>query len=71
MMYCIKRTNEEQGTISYYKYDGWESFPKEGPLDLNGVVLITSKEKENMVLDSFISKGQKDIQYQWYGAYKR
>ena len=61
-MYCIKRT--EQDTISYYKYDGWESFPKEGPIDLSGVVLFTEREANRFDLPS-------NYEYQWYGSYKR
>ena len=61
-MYVIKRTTED--SISYYKYDGWESFPKEGPLDLTGVVLFTERERRANTL-------RPNEEWQWYGAYKR
>jgi len=62
-MYCIKRTNAD-ATLSYYKYDGWEAFPKEGPLDLSGVVLFTEREAEVIELPP-------NEEFQWYGAYKK
>jgi len=61
-MYVIKRTTAD--SISYYKYDGWETFPKEGPLDLTGVVLFTERERQMCTLVS-------TDEWQWYGAYKR
>jgi len=61
-MYVIKRTSED--TISYYKYDGWESFPKQGPLDLSGVVLFTEREAK-------VTELPPNEEFQWYGAYKR
>jgi hypothetical protein len=64
-MYVIKRTSED--TISYYKYDGWESFPKEGPLDLSNCVLFTYGEASKAA----VSGEFKGCQFQWYGSYKR
>ena len=64
-MYIIKRTSEN--TISYYKYDGWESFPKEGPLDLSNCVLFTFDEAINMVWGNSLAPNET---IQWYGAYK-
>ena len=61
-MYVIKRTSED--TISYYKYDGWESFPKQGPLDLSGAVLFTEREAK-------VTELPPNEEFQWHGAYKR
>lgn len=61
-MYCIKRQNKD--TISYYKYDGWETFPKQGPLDLTAVVLFTETERKANTL-------RPNEEWQWHGAYKR
>lgn len=65
-MYCVKRT-EQDGSLSYYKYDGWQTFKKGEPLDLSGVVLFTVVEAANATLKGL----PLDVQLQWYGAYKR
>ena len=62
-MYVIKRT-EQNGSLSYYKYDGWQTFKEGEPLDLSGVVLFTKGEAERMYLPP-------NTEAQWYGAYKR
>lgn len=67
-MYCIKALIPNYETkkvdIGYYKYDGWDVFPSEGPLDLSGVVLFTEREAQRIELPA-------NEEFQWYGAYKR
>lgn len=71
-MYCIKRTeyerNEATGEVSiaslaYLKYDGWQVFPKP-PLDLKGVMLFTEREAQ-------VNELPPNMEFLWYGAYKR
>jgi hypothetical protein len=60
-MYCLKRTTDD--SISYYKYNGWETFPKSGPLDLTGSILFTEREAQ-------VNELPPNERFQWYGAYK-
>lgn len=66
-MYCVKRT-EKDGSISYYKYDGWQTFKKGEPLDLSDVVLFTYSEASKAAVSGEFSGC---CTFQWYGAYKR
>jgi len=61
-MYIIKRALAN-GKIAYLKDTGWVSYPRTGPIELDGVIRFTQGERNYNILPA-------TDQWQYYGSYK-